>query len=149
MTINKLVQPANWNTSSMPMIHSRFAHLVSFQTSDSFWNQTMNTFVSPWTWRLSLKMKIIWHLWRGYTCHCSQKRTTLKFRFDMSTWIQLSLKMSHHSAVSWFHRTRLLILGSNCRATTVSEVDEWTVSSLGRATELFELFLTAFFTATS
>lgn len=66
----------------------------------------------------------------------------------MSTFFK---KDSHHSAVSWC-RTRPLSLGSSCGATTVTEVDEWTVSSLrgvGELFELFELFLMAFFTATS
>ena len=58
-------------------------------------------------------------------------------------------KMSHQSAVPWFHRTRPLSLGSSWCATAVTEVDEWVVVSLLRVTELFELFLMAFFTAKS
>ena len=68
----------------------------------------------------------------------------------MSTCIHLFKKrpITALSAVSWFSRTRPLSLGS-WGVTTETEVDEWTVSSVRRATELFEPFLMAFFTATS
>ena len=166
MTINSLIQPCNLKFGIYinigyivdSIIDSRFAHLVSFQISDSPWNETTNIYLrrnpslknensmapvrrcenGPWRLRV-----------------LQSKRTTLKC-FDLTCQhatepnLSKKKKRSHHCAVSWFRGwTRPLSLGSSCCATTVTEVDEWTVSSLRGTTELFDLFLMAFFTATS